>query len=80
MVLIAKVKATKKGKALNVNGFEVGGSGRDGRKIYNIYQASTGFKSCSCMAFRFAKGTKTCKHIELLRNAPKSNDIVYVTH
>lgn len=72
--LVARVRATGKGKKLRLNhvGMELGVDGRDARKFYEIRKQGVGRWTCSCMAYRFAKGEvgkkAPCKHMLKLFN------------
>ncbi|OFW62929.1 MAG: hypothetical protein A2Y74_05670 [Actinobacteria bacterium RBG_13_63_9] len=38
---------------------------------YKICRGRDGHQYCSCPAWRFSKGEKTCKHIRLFRETPR---------
>lgn len=66
--IVAKVRATGKGKKVALsNGLELGGSGVDGRKWYDIRKMGVGLWTCSCPAYRFKRGEvgkkSPCKHM-----------------
>jgi len=71
-ILVARIRATKKGQTLTINGKEVGGKGRDGRKFYEIRKLGKGKWTCSCPAYIFSRGElgkkKPCKHLLKLWN------------
>lgn len=64
--LVALVRATPKGKQLELAGKPMGVKGRDGRKFYHIHKKAVGKWTCSCPHFRFKRGrvgVKKCKHL-----------------
>jgi hypothetical protein len=66
--LVAKVRATGKGKKVELpGGLEIGGKGTDGRKWYEIRKQGKGSWTCSCPAYRFKRGEvgrkSPCKHM-----------------
>ena len=79
--LVAYVRATKKGHTLHLNhkGIELGGSGEDGRKVYEIRNQESGGWTCSCLSYRFKKGEvgkkAPCKHMLKLFNDYKKGCI-----
>jgi len=66
--MVAKVRATRKGKKVELPGGKVvGGRGLDGRKWYDIRKAGVNLWTCSCPAYRFKRGPvgkkSPCKHM-----------------
>lgn len=80
-LLVARVRATKKGETLRLNhkGLELGGRGVDGRKFYEIRKQGVGRWTCSCLSYRFKKGEvgkkAPCKHMLKLFNDARANCI-----
>lgn len=65
--VIGKVRATRSGEKMEIEGQQVGVEGRDGRHWYDIIKGRDEVVYCSCPAWKFQRrpaAQRTCKHLQ----------------